>query len=48
MGFQPSTHAEDSEWNKGKKIKLLGKLRLQFEQAGKIGKMETIYNSVTV
>lgn len=31
MGLQLSTHAEDSGWNKEKKIKLLGKLRLQFE-----------------
>lgn len=31
MGFQLSTHAQGSGWNKGKKSKLLGKLRLQFE-----------------
>lgn len=31
MGFQVSTHTEDSGWNKEKKFKLLCKFRLQFE-----------------
>lgn len=48
MGFQVSTDAEGSGWNKEKKIKLLCKLRLQFEQAGKIELMKTIYNSLAV